>query len=139
MQAILATRMEDKLEEVAEQADRIFEIGNRAIVAATAPKTTQPTQQPSTPRTAAKAQVIVLSKQIVALTLQMAKLAEEWSKEKARNRTRSGSRSRHRFRLRNRTPKNDGVCYYHKRFGQDFGERKCTHSCTYTENDKGSH
>jgi len=85
MQAILATRMEDKLEEVAKQADRIFEVENRALVAATTPKTPQPTQQPYTPQTATETQVMVLNKQIAALTLQMAKLTEEWSKEKARN------------------------------------------------------
>jgi len=137
MQAILATRMEDKLEEVAEQADRIHEIGNRAVVAAITPKATQAPQQPSTSQTAAEAQVLMLSKQIAALTVQMAKLTEDWNKEKARNRARSRSRSRHRFRPRSRTPRNDGVCYYHRRFGQDA--KKCTHPCTYKENDKGSH
>jgi len=89
----LATRMEDKLEEIAEQADRIYEIGDRAIVAATASKTTQLMQQPNTSQTAAEAQMIMLSKQIATLTVQMAKLTEDWNQKKARNRTRSYSRS----------------------------------------------
>jgi len=113
MQAILATRMEDRLEEVAEQADRIHEISSRAMVAATTPKTTV-MQQPSTSQTAAEVQLMMLSKQVAALTMQMAKLTEDWSKERARNRTRSRSRSRPRFRPRSTTPKKDGICYYQK-------------------------
>jgi len=35
MQAILATRKEDRLEAVADQADRIYEIGTKAVVATT--------------------------------------------------------------------------------------------------------
>jgi len=136
MQAILATKIEDRLEEVAEQADWIHEISSRAVMAATVPKSTMG-QQPSTPQTTAEIQIMMLSKQVAALTMQMAKLTEDWSQERARNRARSRSRSRPRFRPRSATPKRDGMCYYHRRFGAEA--RKCTHPCTYKENSQGSH
>jgi len=46
MQAILATKTDDRLDEVAEQTGRIYEIGTNAVVAAIAPSTAQTPMQP---------------------------------------------------------------------------------------------
>jgi len=125
IQAILATRTDDRLEEIAEQADRIYEIGAKAVVATTSSSTAQ--QQPSTPQTTTETQIMMLTKQIAALTVQMTKLTKEWSQERSRNRARSRSRSQRRYR--SRTPKRNGVCFYHQRFGQKA--ERCTQPCTF--------
>jgi len=130
IQAILATRTEDRLEDVAEQADRIYEIGMKAVVATTSPEAIQTQQQPGTSQPAAESQIMLLTKQIAALTMQMSKLTKEWSQEKARNRARSRSRSQRRYR--SRTPKGNGVCFYHRRFGKEA--EKCTQPCTFNKN-----
>jgi len=63
IQAILATRTEDRLEEVAEQADRIYEIRTKSVVAAAALRLPQePLQtQPSTSQTATNNQIMMLA------------------------------------------------------------------------------
>jgi len=131
MQAILATRTEDRLEDIADQADRIHEIGARAMVATTTPSTTQlqTLPQPSTSQAVAETQILMLTKQIAALTVQMTKLTKEWNQEKARNRARNRSRSQRRYRHRSRTPQGSGICFYHRRFGQEA--EKCTQPCAY--------
>jgi len=70
MQAILATRTEDRLEDIADQADRIHEIGTKAVVAATTPSTSQTQHQPSTSQTVVETQIAMLTKQIAVLTVQ---------------------------------------------------------------------
>jgi len=75
IQAILATRAGDRLEDVADQADRIYEIGTKAVVATTSQSPGQ--QQPSTSQSTAEAQIMMLTKQMAALTVQMSKLTKE--------------------------------------------------------------
>jgi len=91
IQAILATRTEDRLEDVAKQADRIYEIRTKSVVAATAPSIPHESlqAQPSTTQAAASSQIMMLTQQMAALTMQMTKLTQEWKREKARNRARS--------------------------------------------------
>jgi len=125
IQAILAARTDDRLEDLADQADRIYEIGAKAVVATTSPGATQ--QQPSTLQTTTETQIMMLTKQVAALTVQMIKFTKEWSQERSRNRARSRSRSQRRYR--SRTPKRNGVCFYHQRFGQKA--EKCTQPCTF--------
>jgi len=127
IQAILATRTEDRLEDIADQADRIYENGTKAVVATASPCPAPP--QPSTSQMTTKTQVLMLTKQIAALTAQMSKLTREWNQEKSRNRARSRSRDQRRFRHRSRTPKGNGICFYHQRFGQKA--EKCTQPCAY--------
>jgi len=136
IQAILATRTDDRLEDVAEQADRIYEIRTKSVVAAAAPSLPQEPlhTQPNTSQTATNSQIMMLTQQMAALTMQMTKLTQEWNKEKARNRARSRSRSQHRYRHRSRTPRRDGVCYFHRRFGQEA--RRCTQPCTFQQENK---
>jgi len=129
IQAILATRTEDRLEDVADQADRIHEIGTKAVVASTSPSATQTQNQPSTSQTTTETHIAMLAKQVAALTMQVSKLTNEINQEKVRGRTRSRSRSQRRFRHRSRTPKGNGVCYYHRRFGQEA--ERCTQPCTF--------
>ncbi|XP_071629524.1 uncharacterized protein [Temnothorax longispinosus] len=70
-QAILATRTEDRLEDVADQADRIREVNSKALVlATTAPTPTNITTD------AAETREDALSKQVAALTLQVAKMVQ---------------------------------------------------------------
>jgi len=82
-----------------------------------------------TSQSVAETQIMMLTKQMAALTMQMTKLTKEWNQEKARNRARSRSRSQQRFRPRSRIPRRDGVCYYHWRFGQET--ERCTQLCTF--------
>ncbi|KMQ85816.1 hypothetical protein RF55_15411 [Lasius niger] len=124
-QAILATRKDDELENVAEQADRIHEVNNRALVLATETTPTGGLQNPWA------AQMEALTKQVATLTAQMSGIVKEL--RKGRSRTRSQSRQR----TRSKTPRKEGICYYHRRFGAEA--KKCTQPCTYQENQKGDH
>ncbi|XP_029670907.1 uncharacterized protein LOC115240076 [Formica exsecta] len=127
MQAILATRTQDKLEDVAEQADRIYEVGSRSLVL-----TTTAPQQATAP--AWETQIEALRQQVAAFTTN---LARSMPKEKTRNRSRGRPRERSRSRTRERTPRQEGVCFYHRRFGSKA--EKCTKPCAYKpENDGGN-
>lgn len=82
MQAILATRNQDKLGDVAEQADLIHEIGNKSLVlAATAP--------PQTTTAAWETQIEALRQQVATLTTEMTSLARNLRNEQTRSRARS--------------------------------------------------
>ncbi|XP_077277502.1 uncharacterized protein LOC143905786 [Temnothorax americanus] len=130
MQTVLATRAEDPLNSVAEQADRIHEMTNKAVVAATATS--------AVPRESLEAQ-------IQALTKQVAQLSTRLSRDKSRQHGNDRSRSRSRSQSRNRgtskekkDDKNNKHCYYHNRFGEKA--KKCTQPCTYkSEKDQGGH
>lgn len=130
MQAILATRTQDKLEDVAEQADRIHEVGSRSmILATTAPQKATPS--------AWEAQIEALRQQVATLTTEMTDLAQSMAKDKNRNRSRERQRERSRSRARDRTPRQDGICFYHRRFGSKA--EKCTKPCAYKPgNDEGN-
>jgi len=68
MQAILATRTDDRLEDIAEQADRIHEVNqSKALVLAATASTTKPTQS------SWEQQIEKLTKQVAALTTQINK------------------------------------------------------------------
>lgn len=134
MQAILATRTSDRLEDVAEQADRIHEIGGKSLVLATSATASK---APTT--TTMEAQVEALCKQVAALTTQMETMAKGWQNDRGRRRARSQSRAqgRSRSRSRKKDAETEGECFYHRRFGEKA--RKCTKPCTYTGNKEGSH
>lgn len=126
-QAILATRKGDNLQDIAEQADRIHEVNDRALVLAT----TQPSASTTPAPPNWVEQMSKLTQQVAALTAQMTRL----NKQSRRERSRSRSRDQARNRSRAATP--EGVCYYHRRFGEEA--RKCTQPCTYTKYEKGDH
>lgn len=69
MQAILATRKDDKLQEVAEQADRIHEVNSRALVLATE-------QTATGSQNTWETQIEALTKQVATLTKQMSRMAK---------------------------------------------------------------
>jgi len=124
MQTILATRADDDLTNVAEQADRIYEVSNKSLVLATTSQTTA---------THATSSVEELSKQVAALTAQMTKLMK-----KSNFRDRSRSRSRNRFQHKKSNQESHGACYYHRRFGEEA--RKCTQPCNYkSKNEAANH
>ncbi|XP_020298614.1 uncharacterized protein LOC109862862 [Pseudomyrmex gracilis] len=126
VQAILATRAEDDIDSVAEQADRIHEINSRALVVATTPQVAAAQASTSTP----SEQIEALTKQVAELTKQMAK----WMKQ-SRSRPRSRSRSKPR---RGAIKEEEDICYYHRRFGAEA--RRCAQPCAYKEkNQEGSH
>lgn len=130
-QIILATRTQDCLDDVAEQADKIHEVDYRAVVA-TATK-----QKATTTENSLEEQIKRLTKQVASLT---AKVAQR-SRKDYRERSRSRSRSRYRYRNEKKTEnkeKDNGVCYYHRRFKGEA--TKCAKPCTYkAENTEGSH
>ncbi|KMQ82336.1 hypothetical protein RF55_23314 [Lasius niger] len=114
MQMILATRTDDPLNSVAEQADRIHEMRTKPIVAATVTPTSKTLEE----------QIKELKEQIATLTTN-------------RSRDRSRGRSRDK-RNRSRSKSEEGHCYYHRRFGEKA--KKCTQPCTFnTEKEQGSH
>lgn len=118
MQVILATRNEDHLEEVAEQADRIHEVNYRAVVAAV-----EPTERAGK---TLEDQMQELTKQVAALTSQFGKHQRRWKRDRSRSRSRS----------RNSKDK-EGHCFYHQRFKEKA--RKCEQLCNLkTENGEGS-
>jgi len=79
-QAILATRKSDKLQNVAEQADRIHEINSRALVLATEHP---PAATASSPQNAWTAQMEALTQQVATLTEQMTNMAKELRKRRS--------------------------------------------------------
>jgi len=118
MQVILATRPDDRLDEVAEQADRIAEVTSRSVVAATNSSTK--TQS--------------LEEQIKKLTQQIEKLKHNRSRSRYINWT---ARNRSKSRSQNRAIKNsEEIYFYHRRFGEKAN--KCQ-PCKYKkENEDGS-
>ncbi|XP_071643037.1 uncharacterized protein [Temnothorax longispinosus] len=112
MQVILATRQGDRLEDVAEQADRIHEVNDRAIVAAV--------EATSTEKTTLQAQIEALTKQVAALTTQFSQERKRWRADRSR------SRSRNRGHTKGFTVEH---CYYHRTFKDKA--RKCEKPCTY--------
>ncbi|XP_025271368.1 uncharacterized protein LOC112639983 [Camponotus floridanus] len=123
MQIILTTRSEDRLEEVAEQADRIAEVTNRSIAA-----TTNSTTEKQT-----------LEEQIKKLTEQVAKLSRRQF-NRSRSRSRNWSpRRRSQSKSQNQTSQEDEeTCYYHRRFGNKVN--KCQQPCKFKkENEEESH
>ncbi|XP_032677687.1 uncharacterized protein LOC116847131 [Odontomachus brunneus] len=114
IQAILATRVQDRLEDVAEQADRIQEVTVRSVnEVKTAPDDPSP-----------------MAHQIRQLTNQVAAMARRLEQTPhPRNRNRSKSREK---------KKRDHLCFYHGKFGQHA--RKCTQPCNFQSgNERGSH
>lgn len=114
MQIILATRAQDRLEEVAEQADRIQEVTCRSVSEVHAPIDNQSRME----------------QQIRQLTNQLAEMSRRWERKRyPRDRSRSKSRER---------KKQDGQCFYHQRFGKKA--KKCEQPCNFQqENRKGNH
>ncbi|XP_071568714.1 uncharacterized protein [Temnothorax nylanderi] len=114
MQVILATRQGDRLEEVAEQADRIHEVNDRAVVAAV--------ELAGAEKTTLEAQIQALTKQVAALTTQFSN-----GRNRGRDdRSRSRNRSRNRGHTKGFTVEH---CYYHRTFKDKA--RKCEEPCTY--------
>lgn len=105
VQAILATRQNDNLEDLAEQADRIHEVSNRtATVASIQPTATSGLEQ-----------------EVKELTKQVASLANRFEKkDRKRERSRSSSRERKEDR---------SICFYHQRFKE--AAKKCNKPCDF--------
>jgi len=109
LQAILASRTMDNLEEVAEQADKIHEVTCRAVAVASV--------QPASSTTTLEQQVVQLAKQVASLN---SRLSRELDKSKKRERSRSHSKKK---------PEDKSICYYHRRFQEKA--QKCTQPCTF--------
>ncbi|XP_070170848.1 uncharacterized protein [Polyergus mexicanus] len=105
MQVILATKIEDRLKDVAEQADCIAEVTSRNMVTtATAPASSS------------------LEDQIKTLTQQLAKLTQQ---VKGQFSLRSRSRNRVvRERPQSRNRIDDGQRFYHRRFKSNVKNRE---------------
>ncbi|XP_071634241.1 uncharacterized protein [Temnothorax longispinosus] len=111
LQAILATRNADKLEDVAEQADRIHEVTCRATTVASMQSTTNSS----------------VEDQIAELNKKLERLESRLSRPGNRNNQRNRSRSR--FRKGQKEEKEADVCYFHRRFKEKA--RKCTQPCKF--------
>jgi len=113
MQVILATRTDDRLDDIAEQADRIFEVTARTTEAACRATSSQAEQTQAS-----------LVEQIARLTKQLAALDSRLKKQETRARSRSRSRSR-------KSADNKDICLYHQRFKEQA--RKCTQPCKFVK------
>lgn len=107
MQLILATRTEDHLNSVAEQADRIHEMSNKTPVVAAASSSPE----------SLETQMVALTKKVATLTTRL-----------ARKKTRRGKQERGRSRSRSKD-KDHSICFYHRQFGDKA--KKCTKPCNY--------
>lgn len=130
VQIILSASQGVTPDKMAEIADKIIEVSNNGygIASVSAASTTPPKQSPtlnptltSVPTT--RAEISELQSQISALT----KLVEDLRTDRSRpcKRCRSHSRTRER----SQSSSANGVCFYHRRFGQKA--RKCTKPCTF--------
>ncbi|XP_011858411.1 PREDICTED: uncharacterized protein LOC105555969 [Vollenhovia emeryi] len=113
MQMVLATRTEDPLNQVAEQADRIHEMTSKTMVASTTAVSTKG----SPDKNSLEAQMQALTKQVATLTTQEVGLKKQQERSRSQSRNRKAKKD------------NDEHCYYHNRFGEKA--RKCTKPCTY--------
>jgi hypothetical protein len=131
MQAILATRTEDRLEDIAEQADRIHEVNcNKTIVLATSSKE-------ELKQTTLEQQLEMLTKQVSALTTKFSKM-KKFHRDRSRSRSRSRFQNYQKRKFNDKTTSQEEICYYHRRFGEEA--RKCTKPCNYkAKNEEGSH
>lgn len=112
MRVILATRSQDRLEDVAEQADRIQEVSGRfvsEVTASTSDKT--------------------IVEQLSRLALRIDEIDKRGRPSQKHKRSRSRSRE---------NKKQQDTCYYHRRFGNQA--RKCTKPCNFlAPKEEGSH
>lgn len=112
MQVILATHTEDRIKEIAEQADRILEITNRAI-------TTTATTEAKEPS---------LAEEIKKIKIQVNKLSKQFKRR---------GRSQNRFHNTSKDSEESDICYFHRGFGSKT--KKYQKPCAYeTENKEGS-
>lgn len=112
-QIILATRTQDRLDEVAEQADRIQEVSCRTVSEVNT----------TCDHRSLLEQIDKLSSQVAELTRQRRKPGTF----RRRSRSRSRPRTEH-----------TGICYYHRKFGKTA--HKCAQPCNYqTPKEQGGH
>ncbi|XP_071580067.1 uncharacterized protein [Temnothorax nylanderi] len=111
LQAILATRNADNLEDVAEQADRIHEVTCRAVTVASMQSATSSS----------------IENQIAELNKKFEKLESRLSYSK--NRSNKRNRSRSHSRKGQKEEKEADICYFHRRFKEKA--RKCTQPCNF--------
>jgi hypothetical protein len=114
LQAILATRTADNLDDVAVQADRIYEVSSRATIVAGIQSSSAATS--------------TLEQQIKELTKQVASLSNRVADKKFKKRERSRSRTR----VKQDTDKS--ICFYHRRFKEEA--KKCTKPCDFKSSKK---
>ncbi|XP_071578131.1 uncharacterized protein [Temnothorax nylanderi] len=111
LQAILATRNADNLEDVAEQADRIHEVTCRAVTVASMQSATSSS----------------IENQIAELNKKFEKLESRLSR--SNNRSNKRDRPRSRSRKGQKEEKEADICYFHRRFKEKA--RKCTQPCNF--------
>lgn len=118
-QTIIAAQPRASLEEVAELADRIQDVVNPQVAAATpAPALLAPSRSDDLMVT----QIAALTRQVEALTTRVERMS--------RSRGKSYTRSHHRSRSRSHSNyKKHPTCWYHFKFGDKAS--KCTQPCDY--------
>ncbi|XP_067204436.1 uncharacterized protein [Linepithema humile] len=121
MQIILATRTDDLLEDVAEQADRVYEVTCRTVAVLDKPKETK-----SKPTGSLEDQIQALVKQVAALNTRLGRQEHRHKQQRHRSRSRS--------RTKSNSEEDSEFCFFHRRFGSKA--RKCTEPCTYKEKKK---
>lgn len=108
LQAILATRAADSLDEVAEQADRVYEAINRT--------TTVASVQPATTSQTMEQQIQELTEQVASLNKKLVQKKSQKSYGQSRNHSQEKKDE-------------EGICYFHRRFKEKA--RKCTQPCSF--------
>jgi hypothetical protein len=132
VQAILAAQTEGSLDSASHLPDRICEVTPHPTTAGTcevAPLPATASISPSTP-----ADISRLLERIEELTRQVAALHESHARKHPRPSSRSSNRRR------NTTPQNSpsrqGMCWYHRRFGENA--RKCNLPCSHQQGNSTS-
>lgn len=129
-QAILATQKKTELDDLSNLADAISETTSRTRIA----------EVQSDPMEALVTKLTTLfTAQIAEVTTTLrAEIAASAAKQERpqhhRFRSRSHSRSHSRSQSRSQSRETPGVCWYHRRFGNDA--KKCTTPCTHSGKDQ---
>lgn len=111
LQTILVTRTADSLDEIAEQADRVYEVVK---------------QTPAVASVQLAIQGQAMEQQIQELTKQVASLNKKLIQNKKAQQKRDRSKNRSQEDI-----DEEGICYYHRRFKDKA--KKCTQPCSFNK------
>lgn len=130
IQPIIASHTDMAIDKLAELADK--------IVAISAPTPHVYEAKATNPQDHYLAAMEGMARQISELTKQVATLTAHQSRSNSRSRPFNRQRSNSRSRTRWNDNQNNGVCYYHRKFGAKAN--KCLTPCQFKkENSNGSH
>lgn len=124
--ALLAVQATATIEELAKTADKLHEILRESR------KSTAAVETPTL--SSLHAQIADLTKQVASLTQHQ---GSSHRKGRSHSKQRSKSSQRGRSQSRTKGTKDNGICWYHQKFGKDA--TKCRDGCKFSGKDNESH